>query len=173
MGTDFLRLSRTMTLTALFAAMITLTTAYFFHIPVGTGGGYIHLGDAFIYLAASFLPTPYACAAACLGGSLADLLSGSLLWMVPTALIKPLTVLCFTARGNRLLCTRNLLALPAAGIITMGGYYLAEVLLFGSWSAPLVSLGANLIQAVGSSLVYLLMALALDGVHLKSHLKFL
>ena len=53
--------------TALFAAMICLTTAYLFHIPVGTAGGYIHLGDAFIYLAAAFLPTPYAMAAAGIG----------------------------------------------------------------------------------------------------------
>ncbi|MFY9379232.1 MAG: ECF transporter S component, partial [Acutalibacteraceae bacterium] len=46
--------------TALFAAIIAVTTAYIFHIPVGTNGGYIHIGDCFIYLAACFLPLPYA-----------------------------------------------------------------------------------------------------------------
>lgn len=39
---------------AMFAAMVTVTTAYLFHIPIGSNGGYIHVGDAFIYLAAAF-----------------------------------------------------------------------------------------------------------------------
>ena len=43
------------TLTGLFAALITLFTAYVFHIPMGFNGGYIHLGDALIYLAAVLL----------------------------------------------------------------------------------------------------------------------
>ena len=48
-------------LSALFAAMITVMTAFLFHIPIGVNGGYLHFGDALIYLAASMLPTPYAC----------------------------------------------------------------------------------------------------------------
>ena len=48
---------------ALFAASITVVTAYMLHIPLPTGG-YIHLGDALIYLAACLLPVPCAAAAA-------------------------------------------------------------------------------------------------------------
>ena len=48
----------------LFAAMITIMTAYIFHVPYGANGGYIHFGDALIYLGAVFLPRPYALAAA-------------------------------------------------------------------------------------------------------------
>ena len=51
------------TATAVMAALTTLMTAYIFHIPVGVNGGYVHLGDTMIYLAAAFLPLPYACAA--------------------------------------------------------------------------------------------------------------
>ena len=47
---------------ALFAAMITVFTAYVLRIPAGNG--YIHLGDSFIFLAASLLPLPYAIVAA-------------------------------------------------------------------------------------------------------------
>ena len=50
---------------ALFAAIITVVTAYVLRIP--TGNGYIHLGDSFIFLAASLLPLPYAIAAAAVG----------------------------------------------------------------------------------------------------------
>ena len=46
-----------LTITALFAAAIAVMTAYLLHIPIPTGG-YIHLGDALIYLAACLLPFP-------------------------------------------------------------------------------------------------------------------
>ena len=36
-------------LSALFAAMITVMTAFLFHIPIGVNGGYLHFGDALIY----------------------------------------------------------------------------------------------------------------------------
>ena len=68
---------RLLTTTALFAAAITVMTAYMLHIPLPTGG-YIHLGDALIYLAACLLPVPYAAAAAAVGAGLADLLT----WML-------------------------------------------------------------------------------------------
>ena len=54
---------RRLVITALFAGAITMMTAYMLHIPLPTGG-YIHLGDAMIYLAACLLPVPYAAAAA-------------------------------------------------------------------------------------------------------------
>ena len=61
-----------LTSTALFAALICVTTAYIFHIPFGVNGGYVHIGDSLIYLAAAFLPTPYAMFAGAIGGAMAD-----------------------------------------------------------------------------------------------------
>ena len=58
-----------LTSTALFAALICVTTAYIFHIPFGVNGGYVHIGDSLIYLAAAFLPTPYAMFAGAIGGA--------------------------------------------------------------------------------------------------------
>ena len=77
---------RLLCLAALFAGAIAVTTAYLLHIPIPTGG-YIHLGDALIYLAACLLPAPYAVGAAMVGAGLADLLTAPL-WVVPTLLIK-------------------------------------------------------------------------------------
>ena len=59
---------RLLTLTAMFAALIMLVTAYIMHIPTGFNNGYIHLGDTMIYIAAAMLPTPYAFVAAAMGG---------------------------------------------------------------------------------------------------------
>ena len=73
-GTQSVKM-RYITLTGLMAAMIALMTAYICHIPVGVNGGYIHFGDSLIYIAATLLPTPYALAAAAIGGGLADLMT--------------------------------------------------------------------------------------------------
>lgn len=86
-----------LTTTALFAAMVTLMTAYIFHIPYGTNGGYVHFGDALIYLAAVLLPRPYAVCAAVIGGGLADLLTAPM-WAPATMIIKALITLPFTNR---------------------------------------------------------------------------
>lgn len=94
--------------TGIFAAMITVMTAYICHIPYGANGGYIHFGDTMIYLAAVFLPRPYALAAAAIGGGIADLLTAPM-WMPATVIIKMLIVLPFSEKNNRLLSTRNIM----------------------------------------------------------------
>ena len=114
-----------MTLTGLFAAMITLMTAYICHIPYGANGGYIHFGDALIYIAAVLLPRPYALAAAAIGGGLADLLTAPM-WAPATIIIKMLITLPFTSQNTKILNTRNIIAPFLALAITATGYYLAD-----------------------------------------------
>lgn len=147
MKTQIREKQRNMVLSAMFAAIIMLTTAYLFHIPIGANGGYIHLGDAFIYLAACFMPMPYACAAACIGGGLADLMSGAAMWMIPTMIIKPLMALWFTSKKEKLVNARNILALFGSWAVCVGGYYIAEGLLFGNWVAPLAGVWGNTVQS--------------------------
>ena len=117
---------------ALFAAIITVVTAYVLHIP--TGNGYIHLGDSFIFLAASLLPLPYAIAAAAVGAGLADALTAPI-WVIATVIIKSLIVLPFTSKKDKIINARNLIALIPALIVTCVGYYLADRILFGAWGA--------------------------------------
>lgn len=155
-----------LTLSGLFAAMITLTTAYILHIPYGANGGYIHFGDTLIYLAAALLPQPYALAAAAIGGGLADLLTAPM-WAPATILIKILITLPFTCYGPRLLVRRNILAPGIAFLISATGYYAAECILFGSCAA-LISVTGSLIQSGGSAFAFLAMAAALDRMHIKS-----
>lgn len=161
---------RLLAVAAMFAAMITLTTAYLFHIPIGANGGYVHFGDAFIYLAASLLPMPYACAAAAIGGGLADFLSGVPIWVIPTMIIKPLTAIWFTSRSDRLLCRRNVCALILAGLVSNVGYYIAEALFSGNWLAPLALQWGGVVQSGGSAVLFLLIAAAADRLGLKKQL---
>lgn len=158
--------TRRLTVTALFAAIITVMTAYICHIPVGINGGYIHLGDALIYMAAVFLPRPYALAAAAIGGGMADLLTAPM-WAPATIIIKMLIVLPFTSTEGRILSGRNKIAPWIAFIISATGYYLAEGILFGTFAAPLVSMAGSFVQSAGSAAVFYVLAAAFDKAGLK------
>ena len=57
------------TMTAMFAALVTVTTAF---IKIPSPLGYSHAGDSMIYLGASVLPGPFGIIAASIGGALAD-----------------------------------------------------------------------------------------------------
>lgn len=156
-----------LTMTGLFAAMIMVMTAYICHIPYGANGGYIHFGDALIYMAAVFLPRPYALSAAAIGGGMADLLTAPM-WAPATIIIKMLITLPFTSKEGRILTRRNIAAPFAAAVISATGYYLAEGILFGSFIAPLASIAGSAVQSGGSALIFLLLAAAMDKAHLKS-----
>lgn len=160
---------RYLTLTGLMAAMITLMTAYICHIPVGANGGYIHFGDSLIYLAATLLPTPYALAAAAIGGGLADLLTAPM-WAPATIIIKMLITIPFTNKSAKIITPRNVIATIIAYFISGLSYYLAEYLLFGTWSALLASMSGSLIQSGGSAVFFIIFGLALDRIHVKSKL---
>ncbi|MGL5435324.1 MAG: TIGR04002 family protein [Lachnospiraceae bacterium] len=158
------------TLTGLFAAMITIMTAYICHIPYGINGGYIHFGDALIYLAAVLLPRPYAMAAAAIGGGLADLLTAPL-WAPATIIIKMLITLPFTSKTNKVCTGRNILALAGSALISAVGYYIAEAIIFGSFLTPVLSLAGSAVQSGGSTVVFILIVLALDKVKIKAIMK--
>ena len=151
---------------ALFAAMICVVTAYIFHIPICMNGRYIHFGDVFVFLAAAMLPKPYAIAAAIVGSCLADILTMPI-WAIPTLVIKLLVVLPFSSKGEKLLTKRNLAAALLSAPISCAGYYLAEALLFGYWIAPALDIPLGLVQYLGCPAAFILAALALDRAHIK------
>lgn len=160
--------SRDLVTAALFAAVIALTTAYLFHIPVPTG--YIHLGDAFLYLAASLLPLPYAVAAASLGAGLADLLTYPA-WVLPTLIIKALVALLFTSRRETFLCRRNVLALFGAAVLSPAAYGLACVVMTGTALSFWPQFAATFLQAAANGVAYAVIARALDAGHMKTRLR--
>lgn len=159
------------TTTALLSAMITVMTAYIAHIPIGINGGYIHFGDSLIYLAAALLPTPYALAAAAIGGGMADLLT-SPVWAPATIIVKMLIVIPFSCKKDKIIGTRNIIAAIFACITTVAGYFLAEMILFGSNGAAIMtafiaSASGNTIQGIGSAVFFVLFGVFLDKAGMK------
>ena len=83
---------------ALFTAIIFVFTM-FVKVPVGIG--YIHLGDAFLYLYACMGGGWYALLAGALGEGLADLAGGFAIYAPATIIIKPLVALPFVLLSRR------------------------------------------------------------------------
>lgn len=159
--------TRLLCISAAFAAVIYIFTA-FFHIPSHTG--YTHVGDAFVYLAGSLLPGPYAAAAGAVGGMLADLLGGYAMWMPGTGVIKALTALCFNARTRVIINRRNLWGIVPSFALCVGGYYLYECLITGNFIAPLGGVPGYCVQVTASAAVYVAIGKLLDGVKFKEKL---
>lgn len=151
---------RLLALTAMFAAL-TYTLTAFLHVP--TIKGYVHLGDAVIFLAAAVLPTPYAAAAGAIGAGLSDALSGYFIWVPATVVIKALTTLAFTNKGEHIVSTRNLLAMIPALLLCVGGYGLySGTVIYHSLAAGFADAAANAVQTAASGIVFVLLGTALD-----------
>jgi len=156
-------------LAALFAALVYVATAWLPRLPI-PGGGYVHVGDVFVFLAAALLPKRYALPAAGIGAALADLLTGFALWAPASLVIKMLCALCLTCR-HKVLCKANWLGLLAALPITVGGYYLAEVLMVGNFTSPLAGMPFNAAQWLVSAVLFVLAGAAADRGGLKRFLR--
>ncbi len=156
-----------MCLAGILTALVFVITAYL-HIP--TSNGYIHIGDGFIYLAACMLPMPYAMFVGAGGALLADCLTGFAIWAPGSVVIKAATAMLFTNKSKKIITLRNSFALLPAAAICAGGYYLYESLIYGSFISSLAGIPASLIQSVASSIVFVIMGLAIDKMKLKQKL---
>jgi len=159
---------RYLTMSAVFCAAVYIATALF---PITIPGttGYIHLGDAFIYLAAAILPTPYACCVGAVGAGLADLFVAPM-WVPGTMIIKSLSSLMFTAKKDKLLCKRNLIAVIPAGLLCVSGYYLYEAILYSNFIAPLTGIVFNIAQAAASAIIFNVIGYTFDRLGLKNRI---
>lgn len=154
---------------AVFAAAITMTTAYVLHIPLPTGG-YIHLGDTLIYLCACLLPAPWAVAASAIGGGLADLLTYPL-YVLPTIIVKAVICLPFTSKHDRVLCPRNVAAIFISGLLSPALYGTADMVISGTLAAFIPQFLGTLIQSVGSGIIFVVLAFAVERLKLKKRLQ--
>ena len=107
-------------------------------------------------------------AGSAIGAGLADLLSGAAVWVIPTIIIKPILVLFFTSKNEKILCKRNVLAVLLAGFTGVMLYCLAEYIMYGNFIAAFYMNFITLVQPVGSGVVFVMAALSLDKVKFKN-----
>ena len=137
---DFKTFVRCGMLTAL-ACVLTMVP----QIPTGTGG-YVHFGDSIIYVASAFLGPICGAVVGAVGHSLADILTGHILFALPTIIIKGLMGF---AIGKLLYKnfskTRFIMSAVASLVIVTLGYFAAEIPMYGV-SVAAISLISSPIQ---------------------------
>jgi uncharacterized membrane protein len=166
--------AKTIAVTAMFAALITVAAAF---IKVPSPMGFVHAGDAVIYLAACVLPAPFNFIAAAVGGSTADLISGYAVYCVPSALIKALNVLPFflfqiilKKNNSKILRLSAIPAVLISSAVTIGGYLLTDTFLM-SFAAAAAEIPYNTAQTIIGAALFAALALALDAVKFKQRIK--
>ncbi|MBQ3281988.1 MAG: ECF transporter S component [Eubacterium sp.] len=157
----------TVVLTGIMAALVMAATS-FFRIPVPATNGYIHLGDALIFISVLVLGRRNGTIAGATGSALADLLGGYVHWVPWTFVIKGLmafvtgSVLMLERRNPTLKDKekpgltetssgpdkiREAIAFTAGGLVMIAGYFIAHIVIYGTIAAPLAALPGNIIQA--------------------------
>lgn len=158
-----------MVTTAVFAAMIFVLT-YFIKVPVASG--YVHFGDALIYICAGVLGGPWAILAGAIGEGIADLVGGWAVYAPATVIVKALIAVPFiltAGKKEKFLTPLTALMTIPAGVITVGGYFIADLIIDKSYA--IVDIPGNVIQAVGSAVLFIVLAAAFDAAKLKSKIK--
>lgn len=158
-----------MSLTAMFAAMIFVFTMF---VKIPAASGYVHFGDALIYICAAVIGGPWAILAGAIGEGLADIAGGYAIYAPATIIIKALIALPFvitSKESKKILSSLTALMTFVAGLITVGGYFVADLIIDKTYAV--VDIPGNVIQAAGSAIIFIVLASALDAVKIKSKIK--
>lgn len=155
-------------LTGLMMAMITVVTMVI-PIPIPfSSGGYVHLGDAVLFLSVLILGWQYGAVAAGVGSALADIFLGAAIWSPWTLVVKggmAIIMGLFIAKAEKSE-GKTILGVPIyqqigmllAGIFMVVGYYIAEGVIYGNFVAPILSVPWNIAQFIVGLVISTLVA---------------
>ena len=149
---------RDLCITAICIVLVYVFTSAVNIIFPGAGdGGLMHMGNIPLFIAAILFGRKTGAIAGGVGMALFDLLS-------PFAIWAPFTLVIVGAMGYVVgaIAERHksipwyLLAMVLACGIKVGGYYVAEGIIYGNWIAPVISIPGNVIQVALGAVVTLL-----------------
>ncbi len=116
-------------------------------LPIAANGGLIHLGNVPLFIIAILYGRRLGALAGGIGMALFDVVGGWFLWAPFTLIVVGLmgyTVGAICEKSRTL--KAYVLALAAACIIKIVGYYCAEGIIYGNWLIPMTSVPGNLVQ---------------------------
>lgn len=136
-------------------ALVFVATLINIKLPIGQGG-LIHLGNVPLFLFAILFGKKTGAAAGAFGMGLFDLMGGWTPWAPATFIIVGLmgyTVGLITEKKDD--TAGYVLAILAACVLKVAGYYVAEALIYGNWVQPVLSVPGNLLQIGVAALIVL------------------
>lgn len=165
--------------TALTMCLIMIATM-FIRLPIPFTQGYVHLGDAMIFIAVMLLGKKYGAVAAGLGSALGDVLGGFAFWAPWTLVIKFAMAFIIglflekketkgKSRFEAGFSATEFFGMVLACAVMTLGYYVAEGIMYGNWIAPLMGIGWNIGQFGVGMVVARIIAVALYKTPLKNN----
>ena len=138
--------------TALLIATVYVCTAIYVPSPFASGG-MMHLGNIAFFTATLVFGRVKGAIAGGVGLALLELTSVYAVWAPFTLVIRAVQgiVIGTISWGKDRKANNtgfNILALVVGAIIMIAGYYIAEVILYGNWLAPIYSIPGNIVQLV-------------------------
>lgn len=131
------------------ALLTALTFVMIFVVRIPIPNGYIHLGDCAVFLCGYILGPVLGPIAAMIGAAAADYFSGFAVYIIPTMIAKGVMAWIAAYALNRPLDKKVKLGLMILASVAMTAiYYVAEVIIYGSWTSPLIDIPFNLAQAM-------------------------
>ena len=103
--------------------------------------------------------------AGAIGGAMADILTAPV-YAPATFIIKMLISLPITCKKDKIVNVHNCVA-----VISFIGYYITDVILFGTWGALIPSIVGTLAQSGGSAVIFIILGSTLDKAGFKSTMK--
>ena len=142
----------------LFIALTLVATMFInIRLPIMGNGGLIHLGNVPLFLAAFIFGKRTGAIAGAFGMGLFDLISGWTAWAPFTFVIVGVMGYVSGTISEKFTAVRpvvaNTVAVIAALIIKIVGYYFAEVILYHNWIVPLVSIPGKILQVVVAGII--------------------
>jgi len=143
-------------------ALVFLATGFInIRLPLMANGGLIHLGNVPLFLAAIIFGKKTGAVSGAFGMALFDLFSGWALWAPFTFVVVGLmgyTVGKITEKEEHNTVLWYLIAVLAALIIKIVGYYIAEAIIYSNWTVPVASIPGNIIQVVTAGVITIIVA---------------
>ena len=146
---------KSITICAMFIALTYVATAFInIRLPIAANGGLVHLGNVPLFVGAVLFGKKTGAAAGGIGMAMFDLLSGWTSWapftLVIVALMGYVSGLVTEKKKNT---GSIILGIILALIIKIVGYYIAEIVIYGNWVAPITSIPGNIVQVVVGGII--------------------
>lgn len=145
--------TRDLTLYGLFIALVYVATR-FINIPGPTPGGLFHLGNVMAFTIAIVFGKKAGAISAAVGMALFDITSSYVVWAPFTFIIRlamgyVIGSMAYKYQEGKIKpIIFSFVGILIATVIMIVGYYIAEIILYGSIYAPLQSVYGNLMQCV-------------------------
>ncbi len=174
--------TNTIVMTAMMMCLVLVTT-YTFKIPTPFQG-YVHLGDAMIFLSVLIVGKKYGAVAAAFGSALADLLGGYVAFAPWTFVIKGLMAVVMglfidamvKRKKNRIKIAGvpliEIIGMIVAGLVMVLGYGIADAVLAGNLMTGILSMPANCGQFAAGVIIASILAAALYKTPAKKYFTY-